>query len=98
MRRFVLIIGLLAVMLFAGAMPVFASDGDLLGSGMVAPDDGEAAASVKSLASATQVSEVVGEDALAATGLDSGVMLIVGLGLVTAGGAAVATSRKRARQ
>ncbi len=95
MRRLTLIIGLLAVVLFAGAVPAFASDGELLGSGMVAPHDGEAPAEpVTSVADAGDV-DVAGADALAATGLDTGVMLLVGLGLVAAGGVAVVTSRRR---
>ncbi|MBW3605924.1 MAG: LPXTG cell wall anchor domain-containing protein [Actinobacteria bacterium] len=44
-----------------------------------------------------QVSGAVDEDVLAATGFDSGVALLVGVGLMTAGAAAVLASRKRAR-
>lgn len=96
MRKLMVVAGLLAVLLFAAAMPAFASDGDLLGSGAVAPAGGEAAAPVTSAPAVTHV-RAAGEDVLAATGLDSGLVLLIGLSLCAVGGATVLTARKRAK-
>lgn len=106
MCRLIVITGLMSVLLFAGALPALATDRALLGSGAVAPESREAPAvpvddgAVTHVAEAevTQVSQAVGEDALAATGFDTGSVLLVGLGLMAAGGAGVATSRKRMRR
>lgn len=100
MRRLIIVTACLALLLFAAALPAFAADGDLLGSGATAPDGGgqAAAAPVEVSVASTSTTQTVGEDVLAATGLDSGAMLVVGLGLMTAGGTAVLTSRKRAKQ
>lgn len=101
MRKSLIVVGLLGVLLFAVALPALASDGELLGSGAVAPDSGDVAVAPVDSAAVTadvaQVSQAAGENVLAATGFDASVALLIGLGLMTAGGAAVATSRKRAR-
>lgn len=97
MRRLVVIIACLAMLLFAASLPAFAGDRDLLGSGASAPESGGHAAASVEVAAATTTHEA-GGDVLASTGLDSAVILLVGLGLMTAGGAAVLASRARARR
>lgn len=99
MRRLLIVIACLAMMLFAAALPaVAAADGELLGSGATSPDNGEEAAAVpeETVDRAAPATQTVGEDVLAATGLDSGALLLVGVGLMTAGVAGVIASRKRA--
>lgn len=96
MRRLIVVTACLAVLLFAAALPAFAGDRDLLGSGSSAPQsNGRAAAPVEVAAGST--TQTAGGNALAATGLDSGVILLLGVGLMTAGGAAVLTARARAK-
>lgn len=100
MRKSLIVVGLLGVLLFAVALPALASDGELLGSGAVAPESGDLAVapvdSAAAVAEVTPVSQAAGEDVLAATGFDASVALLLGLGLMTAGGAAV--HRTQARQ
>ncbi|HEX6257205.1 MAG TPA: LPXTG cell wall anchor domain-containing protein [Euzebyales bacterium] len=92
MRRLMIIVGLTAVLLMTAAMPALAG-GDLLGSGAAPPEGGgEAPVHVTPV---SDVADTAGQ-ALAATGIDAGAVLMVGFGLVVAGGAAVAVSRKRA--
>lgn len=100
MRRLIVVAACLALLLFAAALPAFAADGDLLGSGATAPDNGgqAAAAPVEVSVASASTTQTVGEDVLAATGLDSGATLLIGLGFMAAGGAAVLASRKRATQ
>jgi LPXTG-motif cell wall-anchored protein len=93
MRRLMIIVGLTAVLLMTVAMPALAGDG-LLGSGAVPPEGGGEAPVVHTTTVA-EVADTAGH-ALAATGIDAGAALMVGFGLVVAGGAAVAVSRKRA--
>jgi LPXTG-motif cell wall-anchored protein len=95
MRKLMVIVGLTAVLLMALAVPAFAGgDAGLLGSGEVPPVDHKGGAEVEHVAT-VDVSTVSG-GSLAATGLDSGAMLLVGLGLAAAGGAAVFTARRYA--
>jgi LPXTG-motif cell wall-anchored protein len=97
MRRLVTVIGTLVVLLIAGALPALASDGDLLGSGAVAPDNGgEVAAPVEVVADTGAAVAAAGEDVLASTGLDSGAALVFGMGLIAAGAGVVFASRRRA--
>jgi hypothetical protein len=97
MRRLMAATVLLTVLVLAAAVPAFASDGDLLGSGAAAPHNGKVA-HVPVTSVHTDVSTTAGHDMLAATGFDSGIALLVGLGLVAAGGAALATGRMRAHR
>lgn len=97
MRRLTVVMSCLVLLLFAAALPAFAGDADLLGSGATPPDTGVEAAQPVAVEVSAAPSQTVGEDVLATTGLDSGAALLVGLGLMAAGGAAVATSRSRAR-
>lgn len=101
MRKLMVIVGFMGVLLLAMAMPATATDGALLGSGATAPESDKVAAApapVEQAPEVVYVAQAAGEDVLAATGLDSGVALVVGLGLMTAGTAAVLASRKRVRQ
>lgn len=94
MRRLIVLTGALVVLLLAGALPAFASDGDLLGSGAEAPaSGGTAAAPVEVVADTGGSVEAAGGDALASTGLDTRVALLVGAGLSAAGAAAIFASR-----
>ena len=99
MRRLIGILGPLVALLLAGALPAVASDGDLLGSGAVAPESqDEAAAPVDVAADAGESVVTAGEDVLASTGLDAGGALLLGAGLSGAGVAAIFASRRRARR
>ena len=99
MRNVILVLGCLAVLMLVTALPVAAGSGDLLGSGASAPENGQPPApAVESAAGAADTTAAVGEDVLAATRLDSGATLWLGLGLVAAGGAGVAASRRTRRQ
>jgi LPXTG-motif cell wall-anchored protein len=94
MRKLMVVVGLTAVLLMALAVPALAGGDGLLGSGEVPPVDHKGGADVEHVATA-DVSTVSG-GSLAATGLDSGALLLVGLGLAAAGGAAVFTARRYA--
>jgi LPXTG-motif cell wall-anchored protein len=97
MRKLMVVVGLTAVLLMALAVPALAGgDGGLLGSGEVPPVDHKGGAEVEHVAK-VDVSAATGSG-LAATGLDSGAMLLVGLGLAAAGGAAIFTARRHATQ
>jgi LPXTG-motif cell wall-anchored protein len=91
------------LLIVVGALPAFANtdvdDQEMLGSGEEAPVDDDKPAEPEPVAEeeAVEVVQVTPDDdaELAATGLDSAAVLLIGLGLTAAGGTAVLMSRRR---